>query len=240
MIPTIRPRAGARCRTIGRTSAEGCQGLRLAVATDGLDAEIDGEIASAVEQAVQALGEAGMSARPVRVIAFDQLNALRRVVMLAECAAYHREQVLARRGDYNPQTVARLDPGFALSGVDYLRALSARGPVLERFCAEIFADADVLALPATPVATPRIADTDTGGDARFVAVANRLGALLGPINYLGLPALSVPIGFDNSGMPVGLQLVARPFAEPLLLRVAHAFAQTTGHGAQPPPFPGRA
>ena len=98
----------------------------------------------------------------------------------------------------------------------------------------------MLALPATPVATPRIADTDTGGDARFVAVANRLGALLGPINYLGLPALSVPIGFDDSGMPVGLQLVARPFAEALLLRVAHAFAQATGHGAQPPPFPGRA
>ena len=216
----------------------GVQGLHLAVVAEGLDVQIDAGIAAAVDRSVQALSEAGMPARPVRVQSFDRLNALRRVVMLAECAAFHREQVLARRGDYNPQTVARLDPGFALSGVDYLRALSARGPLLERFCAEAFAGADVLALPATPAATPRIADTDTGGDARFVTVANRLGALLGPINYLGLPALSLPIGLDAAGMPIGLQLVARPFAEALLLQVAQAFAQATGHGAQPPPFPG--
>ena len=76
---------------------------------------------------------------------------------------------------------------------------TARGPVLERFCVETMADADIVALPTTPVATPRIADTDTGGDAQFVAVANRIGALLGPFNYLGLPALSLPIGLDAAG-----------------------------------------
>jgi aspartyl-tRNA(Asn)/glutamyl-tRNA(Gln) amidotransferase subunit A len=92
-----------------------------------------------------------------------------------------------------------------------------------------------VALPTSPVPTPRIADTDTGGDARFVAVANLMGALVGPFNYLGLPALSLPCGLDGNGMPVGLQLVARPFADGLLLRVADAFERATGHAAARPP-----
>jgi aspartyl-tRNA(Asn)/glutamyl-tRNA(Gln) amidotransferase subunit A len=159
--------------------------------------------------------------------------------MLAECAAFHREQVARQRHLYNAQTVARLDPGFAFSAPDYLLALSARGAMLERFCADTMAEVDVIALPTIPVATPRIADTDTGGDARFNAVADRVGALVGPFNYLGLPALSVPIGLDDFGLPMGLQLVARPFAEGLLLRVAAALDDALGFSACRPSFPGR-
>lgn len=215
-------------------------GVRLAVAAEDPHAPVDAEIAAAVARAVTVLGEAGMSVRPVTLPSFEHLNALRRVVMLAECAAFHREQVVTRRHRYNEQTVARLDPGFALSAADYLRALSARSPVLERFCTETMADADIVALPTTPVATPRIADTDTGGDAQFVAVANRIGALVGPFNYLGLPALSLPVGLDAAGMPIGLQLVARPFAEGLLLRVAAAFDREVGFSLRRPPPIGRA
>jgi aspartyl-tRNA(Asn)/glutamyl-tRNA(Gln) amidotransferase subunit A len=217
----------------------GVRGLRLAVAAEGLGVPVDASVAGAVENAVLDLTAAGATARPARLPPFDGLNALRRVVMLAECAALHRERMRGHRERYNPETTARMDPGFALSAVDYLRAASARGPMLERFCAESFADADVLALPTMPVETPRIADTETGGDARFVAVANRVGALVGPFNYLGLPALSLPVGRDGNGMPIGLQLVARPFAEGLLLRVAAAYEQTMGRpaGGAPPSLP---
>jgi aspartyl-tRNA(Asn)/glutamyl-tRNA(Gln) amidotransferase subunit A len=103
----------------------------------------------------------------------------------------------------------------------------------------VLGEADLLALPTSPVATPGIAETDTGGDACFVAIANRMGALVGPFNFLGLPALSLPVGRDRNGMPIGLQLVARPFAEGLLLRVAHAFEQATGCARQKLPFTGQ-
>jgi aspartyl-tRNA(Asn)/glutamyl-tRNA(Gln) amidotransferase subunit A len=125
-------------------------------------------------------------------------------------------------------------PGFALSATDYVQALMARGPLLERFCATVFDQADILAMPTSPVPTPTLADTDTGGDARFVTLANAIGALVGPFNYLGLPAVSVPVGFDRNGMPVGLQLVGKPFAEGLLLRAAHAFERTTGVASRRP------
>lgn len=211
------------------------RGLRLAVATGGLETPVDPEIGTAVEQGIAVLRGLGLAAAPVTVPSFGMLNALRRVLMLTECAAFHREHAAHRRQDFNPETINRMEPGFALSGVDYLRALSARGPLLEDFCRTVFADADVLALPTSPVPAPAIAATDTSGDARYLATANLLGALVGPFNYLGLPALTLPVGQDSAGMPVGLQLVGRPFAEGLLLRVAHAFEQATGPAVRRPP-----
>ena len=136
---------------------------------------------------------------------------------------------------FNPQTMSRMEPGFAMSGVDYVRALAARAPLLEAFCRDVLGTADILVLPTSPVATPEIAATDTGGDARYLATANLVGALVGPFNLLGLPALSLPIGLDANGMPIGLQLVGRPFAEGLLLRVAHAFEQATASTIRRPP-----
>jgi aspartyl-tRNA(Asn)/glutamyl-tRNA(Gln) amidotransferase subunit A len=212
------------------------RGLRLVVGAAGLDTEVDAEIAAVLDQALEVFAGLGIVVVDKRAVpSFATLNALRRMLMLAECAAFHREGVAARRDAYNPQTIGRMEPGFTFSAVDYLHALSARGPLLTRFCAKVFAGADLLLLPASPVATPTIADTDTGGDARFQAIANRLGALVGPFNYLGLPALSLPAGFDRRGMPVGVQLTARPFAEGLLLRVAHAFAAVCDAGRRRPP-----
>jgi aspartyl-tRNA(Asn)/glutamyl-tRNA(Gln) amidotransferase subunit A len=174
-----------------------------------------------------------MSADRAELPPFVPLNGLRRLVMLVECAALHRDRIHTARECYNPQTATRMEPGFAISGVDYARALSARAPMLRRFCAQAFACVDVLALPTSPVTTPTIAEAGSS-DARFTAIANRLGSLVGPFNYLGLPALSLPVGPDRRGMPIGLQLVARPFGEALLLRVAHAFQEVAGPFGPPP------
>ena len=202
--------------------------LRVGVVKLDVDREMDPEVAGAFERALEMLGAAGMAQVPVEVPSFDALNALRRLVMLVEVAALHRERVETGPAAFNPQTVGRMEPGFALSGVDYARALAARAPSLRRFCAEAFATADLIALPTSGFTTPRIADTDTGGDPRFIALANRLGALVGPFNYLGLPALSVPMGLDSRGMPMGLQLVGRPFSEALLLRAARRYEKVAG------------
>lgn len=211
-------------------------GVRIAEATgDGFGIEVEHEVAGVVADALKAFRGLGAEVVPAALPSFGPLNALRRAVMLAEAAAVHRGLMAARPDAYNPQTAGRMMPGFALPGAEYVQALMARGPLLERFCAEVFAEADILATPTSPVATPRIDDTDTGGDARFYGLANAMGALVGPFNYLGLPAVSLPVGFDRNGMPVGLQLVGRPFAEGLLLRAAHAFGRETGLPGRPPP-----
>lgn len=219
----------------GTGLGRGVAGLRLAVAEKGFGTTLDAEVAVAIGRAVDGLAEAGMQVDRIAMPDFAPYNALRRLIMLAECAALHRDRVASARERYNPQTLSRMEPGFPASAVDYVRALGARAPLLRRFCAEMFEHADMLALPTSPVPTPGIAETDTGGDARFTAVANRLGILVGPFNLLGLPAISVPAGLDRRGLPVGLQLVARPFGEGLLLRAAHALESAAGILAPPPP-----
>ena len=92
-----------------------------------------------------------------------------------------------------------------------------------------------MVLPTCPVPTPTIADTDTGGDARFVQVANAIGQLIGVFNWLGLPAISVPVGLDANRMPIGLQIVGRPFADALVLQAAAAVERAQGF-FRPPRF----
>jgi aspartyl-tRNA(Asn)/glutamyl-tRNA(Gln) amidotransferase subunit A len=78
-----------------------------------------------------------------------------------------------------------------------------------------------------PVTTPTIAETDVGGDAaavqKVIAIARytRLG------KFLGVPAVSVPAGFDRRGLPLGLQIMGRPLDEALICRIARAYERET-------------
>lgn len=217
--------------------AEHLRGVRITVASGGFEATIDGQVQGLMDEAARTLAGLGAKVAPRGLDGLARMNTLRRVVMMAEASAYHRELLRTRLSEYNPQTTSRMMPGLAFSAVDYLTALSARATCLEEFCAAAFAEADILAMPTVPVPVPTIADTDTGGNETFVALANSIGSIGQPFNYLGLPALSVPMGFDGAGMPVGLHLVGRPFAEGLLLRAAHAFEKATGFSARRPAFP---
>lgn len=208
------------------------RGLRVALAAGGLDVTVEPAVAAAVTAAAEVLAGLGLVVEPRPMPSFDAFNALRRVVMLAECAALHRERIARQRDRYNASTLERLLPGFALSAADHQRALAARARELERFCAGTMAGVDLVLMPMAPCAAPEIALTEGGPG--FSAVANRLGALAGPINYLGLPALSVPVGSDADGLPLAMQLVGRPFAEGLLLRVAHAYGAATDHARRRP------
>ncbi|WP_051329442.1 amidase [Geminicoccus roseus] len=206
----------------------GVAGLRLLHATSGLGCTVDPLIDATVRQAIQALVADGATVREGAMERVEQINAIRRLVLMAECGAVHRAHVQQRRADFVPQTLARMEPGFALSAVDYISAMRSRGPALDAFCKAMFSEADLIVLPTCPVQTPRIADTDTGGDATFVATANAIGQLIGVSNWLGLPAVSVPVGLDGNHMPIGLQIIGRPFADALVLRAAAAVERAQG------------
>ncbi|HEX2527714.1 MAG TPA: amidase [Geminicoccus sp.] len=206
----------------------GVRGLRLFHATGGLGCTVDPVIDLAVRDAIARLGQEGATIAEGSLDKVEAINAIRRLVLMAECGSVHRDHVAERRSDFVPQTLARMEPGFALSAVDYLLAQRSRGPALDAFCAAIFSKADLVVLPTCPVQTPRIVDTDTGGDARFVETANAIGQLIGVFNWLGLPAISVPVGLDSNNMPIGLQIVGRPFAEALVLQAAAAVERSHG------------
>jgi aspartyl-tRNA(Asn)/glutamyl-tRNA(Gln) amidotransferase subunit A len=77
------------------------------------------------------------------------------------------------------------------------------------------------------IRTPTLAETGRGGGAAGADAVRELSRLLHWVNYLGVPALALPCGFDSRGLPIGLQLVGRPHAEPLLLAAGQAYQQKT-------------
>jgi aspartyl-tRNA(Asn)/glutamyl-tRNA(Gln) amidotransferase subunit A len=90
-------------------------------------------------------------------------------------------------------------------------------------------------VPALSFPLPTIRETDATGDPRSIEIMLRLARNTRPFNYLGLPALSIPCGFTGNGLPVGFQLVGRPFSEAALFRIGRAYERETGCTDKAPP-----
>jgi aspartyl-tRNA(Asn)/glutamyl-tRNA(Gln) amidotransferase subunit A len=210
------------------------RGLRVGIPTGWLMEAADPAIQAAVEAACAVLVGRGASLVRVDLPLMDAISAYAGMVSRVEGATIHATWMRERPQDYAPHLSARLFAGYAVPGVYYVEALSRRGPILRRFAAEVFARVDVLALPSIPTLLPTRAATDVDADVAHVPAFNAVSVNTRPFNYLGLPALSAPCGFDPNGLPVGLQLVARPFAEAVILKAGEAFQRDTDwHKAKP-------
>jgi aspartyl-tRNA(Asn)/glutamyl-tRNA(Gln) amidotransferase subunit A len=94
---------------------------------------------------------------------------------------------------------------------------------------------DAVLAPVAPVAAPTITESDVGNSPNAEAVIQRLTRFTRPINYLGLPSLSIPSGFNPNGLPIGMQLVGRSFDEATLLTIGAAFQRATDFHEKVPP-----
>jgi aspartyl-tRNA(Asn)/glutamyl-tRNA(Gln) amidotransferase subunit A len=147
--------------------------------------------------------------------------------MQSEAAAQHARWMRERPGDYSSAVRARLESGFAIPAAAYLEVLRARAASLERFCAQTLGNADVYLLPAIAVHLPTREQTGPRGGADMPKLLADVTRLTRWVNYLGVPALVVPCGFDSRGLPIALQLVGRPFSEAKLLAAGRAFQRET-------------
>ncbi len=213
----------------------GVAGLRIGVPRRHYFEDVDGDVAAALETALAELASAGAILVPVEAPAPALLTELGRVLVYAEAAAAHAGFLRAHPESYAPQVRARIETGFAIPAPTYLAAAQLRPRHLREFVAGVYARCDVLATPTLAVAVPTLAATDVGGGESMWTVIAALVRCVAPFNYLGVPALSLPAGFDAAGMPVGLQLVGPPFSEARLLRVAAAFQRCTDWHARRPP-----
>jgi len=139
-----------------------------------------------------------------------------------------------RPQDLQPVVRARLEVGFGISAYDYLQAQRLRATLTRAFVRDVFGEVDVLMTPVIPEPQPALAALKATAVDEFNARAGRFSGLTRPFNGLGLPAISVPCGFGSTGLPLAFQLVGRPFAEALLLRLGHAYQENTGWPARQP------
>jgi aspartyl-tRNA(Asn)/glutamyl-tRNA(Gln) amidotransferase subunit A len=201
------------------------RGLRIGVARDYYYAPVTLDIAHQLEESLATFRALGATVKEVQVPDIDLINTLMHVLMTVEAATVHRKWLETRRNDYSLQVRSRIEPGLFYPATRYVEALSMRAALAREFVDKAMKDVDVLHLPAIPIPVPTIEESTVGDEvARVIGTA---GHCTRGINYLGLPAISVPAGFDSRGLPIGFQLVGRPFAEATLLRAADAFQRVT-------------
>jgi aspartyl-tRNA(Asn)/glutamyl-tRNA(Gln) amidotransferase subunit A len=202
------------------------QGLRIGVPNSFYVDDLDSEVARILNETIATLKQEGASIVAVELPDQRQLTAACQLVLAVEAAAFHKRWMIERPDDYGPQVLMRLQNGLAIPAVSYLEAMRWRGPALAAHLAAI-TSVDAVIAPVAPVAAPTIAESDVGNSPDAEAVIQRLTRFTRPVNYLGLPSLAIPAGFTSRGLPVGLQLIGRPFDEAMLLRIGACFQRAT-------------
>jgi aspartyl-tRNA(Asn)/glutamyl-tRNA(Gln) amidotransferase subunit A len=218
------------------TTMESIKGLTIGIPTAFYVDDLDAEVAGILDATVAVFKREGASVVAVELPDQRQLSAASQLVLAVEAAAFHKRWMIERPQDYGPQVLMRLQNGLAIPGVSYLEALRWRGQALAAHRAAV-AGIDAVIAPVSPVPAPTIAASDVGNSADAEAVIQRLTRFTRPINYLGLPALSIPSGFTRNGLPVGMQLIGRSFDEAMLLRLGAAFQRATNFHERVPKLP---
>jgi aspartyl-tRNA(Asn)/glutamyl-tRNA(Gln) amidotransferase subunit A len=209
------------------------KGLRIGVPTAFYVDDLDSEVGRVLDETVATLQREGAEIVKVELPDQRQLSSASQLVLAVEAAAFHKRWMIERLEDYGAQVRMRLENGLAVSAITYLEAMRWRGPALSAHNAAV-AGVDAVIAPVSPIPAPTIAESDVGGGPGAEAVIQRLTRFTRPVNYLGVPSLSIPSGFTKSGLPVGLQLIGRSFDEATLLRIGAAFQRATDFHARVP------
>jgi aspartyl-tRNA(Asn)/glutamyl-tRNA(Gln) amidotransferase subunit A len=212
------------------------RGLKMGMPTHHYFELLDPEVESSVRQAIAALEGLGVELREVALPMMQYVGALR-ITGMADSVVTHEPFLATGRQDYGPDVLYRTLAGQFVLARDYSKAMKVQRLIKEEH-ARVLQEVDVLVTPTAPVPAPPIgAQTVTlGGTAHRVRGPGSgvISKNTSPSNATGLPAITVPCGFTAAGLPIGLQLIGRPFEEALLFQVAHAYeAVSPAHGRHP-------
>jgi aspartyl-tRNA(Asn)/glutamyl-tRNA(Gln) amidotransferase subunit A len=186
--------------------------------------DLQADVAAALDGTIALLRKLG-----AKIVSLDlpdpkPIDAAAYVVLSVEATSFHAPWLRTRAQDYTAPVRARLQSGLAYSAVEYLEALRWRGPALAAHL-EAIGDVDIVVTPAARTVAPKIADTDPSG-ANADAI-KEMSAFLRPMNYLGLPALVVPVAHSAEGLPIGLQFIGRPLGDETLIALGCALQKVS-------------
>ena len=198
---------------------------------------IEPEVEDGIRRVISALEELGAKPREVSLPTMKYLGAAR-IASMVDTVVTNEPYIKDRRHDYSPELLYRTLAAQFVLGRDYSKALKVQRLIKEEY-AEVLQEVDFLVTPTSPIAGLRI-------DAKSFTVAGQeypggipgsglISRTSAPFNITGLPTISVPCGFDQAGLPIGLQITTRPFEEEMMFRVAHAYeAVSPSRGHRPP------
>jgi aspartyl-tRNA(Asn)/glutamyl-tRNA(Gln) amidotransferase subunit A len=205
----------------------GLRGLRItALAPERFPSYVSPDIVRATSEALAVLTDLGAIVAVEEVpLDFDEFAIANGRIIAAEAWALHRAYIEDETLDIDPWVRRRVIAGKVITPAEYGETLARRQVAMTRF-ADWMRGRDALATPTLPITATPVAEVDE--------TASLLATFTRAANYLGACALSLPAGFDATGLPIGVQLIGAPFADATLVRVGRAFqSATTWHLQRP-------
>ena len=213
---------------------EGIKGIKIGVPRQYIAAansEISSETIKSVDKAIKELEGLGAHVEEVEIPGLEHLRILGSIIFMSEAFTYYQHFLRTRGEEFGKAFRNYVYAGALFSAADYVQAQRARAD-LKRKVARIFQHVDVLALPTHNGPAPKL-DLEAPLDPRrFIR-----GAWLTMIfNMTSCPAISLPCGYSEGGLPIGLQIAAKPFYEITALRVAYNYQEHAGLKDNHPPI----
>jgi aspartyl-tRNA(Asn)/glutamyl-tRNA(Gln) amidotransferase subunit A len=214
--------------------AGGCRHLRIGVVPGYFFEHLQAPVHDAVEEALATFVDMGAQLVDVDIRNIHGNISAQLTIESAEPSTYHQRNLRERPQDYGDDVRTLLEAGELLLATQYLQAQRYRALLRAEFL-EAFRNVDVFVCPSLPFAATRLGETTV--EIVPGQPEDMLSAIMqftGVASLTGLPSLNVPCGFDPDGLPIGMQLIGRPFAEATLLRAGHAFQLATAFHRRAP------
>ncbi len=195
-------------------------GRKIAIGSGEFIETSDPEVLNAVRETAKVFESMGCKVEKINVDWMRDAALANKTMTQADAAAVHRDRLKEHPELFGEDIRRRLEDGAKTTSTEYVLARRTQSEVQKR-CELFFEAYDLLITPTTPIAAPTI----EGHDA--VEQAGRLTRFTAPFNLTGLPALSIPCGFTSEGLPIGMQIIARAWADAKALNAGYAYEQAT-------------
>ena len=185
---------------------------------------IDRVVLNKVKEAIKIFQGLGAKIRTVDIPSIQKISYARKIIFKIEAYAVNKN-IVKKYGDLLDKEVkSNLLAGESIKGHEYAHANMIKYHAIQEFN-KAFNHVDIILTPTVPVLPTKIGSRDINLNNSSENINNIIGNFTGPTNLCGLPSMSLPCGFSNSGLPIGLQLIGEPFSESVLYKFGYAFEQ---------------
>lgn len=210
------------------------KGIRIGVPECFFTERVAPEVMARLRAMVQLAAGMGAQAEIIPIPDMIAINAIGRIILLSEASAL-MQPYASNRNDFGADVRALFDQGLLLPATDYVNAQRLRSIYRRQFL-KMFDSIDALLTPTVPMGAPKIGQPTVRIDGQEEDTRLATTRFVRGINVVGFPALSIPCGFDAEDMPIGLQIVGRPFGESTILKVGAALEDGTDFYRRRPPL----
>ncbi|WP_319452596.1 MULTISPECIES: amidase [unclassified Mycobacterium] len=205
----------------------GVAGKKIGIPVNYYNEQVAGEAAQAATTAAATLEALGAELVEVTIPMAEHIIPTEWAIMMPEATAYHMDYLRNSPEKFTDETRTLLEVGAAELATDYINALRLR-TLIQAAWRELFSSIDVLLAPTLAAAATLRSDPFVRwGDGTVEGATPAYVRLSAPANVTGLPSLSIPAAFTADGLPLGVQIIGKPFAEPEILQFGYALEQNS-------------